>query len=415
MDDPTQLRQQPAAAIPPGEVDRLESNLRQNPADIRAIQAFAIACDRLGDVDREASVLDSLVPAAPQQPVLLAYCAQALMQCGRYAESLARFEQALAITPNDPQIKAGYSMAVLRQGDLLRGFELYETREVLPGLREVVRQVPFPRYTKGNLHGRSILVLAEQGLGDTIMFARYLPMLARRGGTIHVAAQPTMIDLLRLIPGVSRVHRFDAQIPMCNYFTLMGSLPRLFDTTLSSIPAAVPYLRIPPARAEPFRQRVADDGASRRIGLVWSGSPTHQHDHFRSLHLSQLAPLADLNGAFFYSLQKGPRQSEALAPPAGMKLIDWAPHLNDMTDLGAAMQVMDLILTVDTAPAHLAGALARPVWTLVQHVPDWRWLLNRDDSPWYPTMRLFRESKRNDWPAVIHRVKEALQALPPRA
>jgi hypothetical protein len=404
--DPVALRNQSAATISPQAVDAAERALRTNPGDIRTIQIFAITCDRLGEVEREARVLDELC-ATTRHPVLLAYTAQALMQVGRYAESIARFEQALAINPNDPQIKTGYSMGVLRQGDLLRGFQLYENREVLPGLREVAAQIPFPRYTRGNLHGRSILVLAEQGLGDTIMFARYLPMLARRGGTVIVVAQPSMVDLLRSIPGVSRVVRFDGQIPVCNFFTLMGSLPRLFDTTLASIPADVPYLRIPPARVEAFEQRILADG-TKRVGLVWSGSPTHQHDHFRSLHLSDLAPLADVDGITFYSLQKGPREAEATYPPAGMKLIPWSAHLNDMTDLGAAMKTMDLVLTVDTAPAHLAGALGLPVWTLVQHVPDWRWLLGREDSPWYPTMRLFRESQLRDWPAVIQRVRTAL-------
>jgi ADP-heptose:LPS heptosyltransferase len=185
------------------------------------------------------------------------------------------------------------------------------------------------------------------------------------------------------------------------------SLPRLFETELVSVPQAVPYLHADPEQTGLWRQRLEGDGY--KVGLVWAGYPGHRQDRLRSMSLTALAPLAKMQGVSFYSLQKGPAAAEAATPPAGMRLIDLAPELDDFATTAAVIANLDLVITVDTAVAHLAGAMGKPVWTLIYSPPDWRWLLDRDDSPWYPTMRLFRQGVTGEWGAVIEQVVAELQ------
>jgi hypothetical protein len=183
----------------------------------------------------------------------------------------------------------------------------------------------------------------------------------------------------------------------------------VFNATAETIPSHVPYLKPDPALAQQWKQRF-DAGDSRlHVGLAWAGRPQHINERNRSMNLAQFAPLSSIESVAFYSLQKGPASAQATAPPAGMRLIDWTADLTDFADTAALIQHLDLILTVDTAVAHLAGAMAKPVWLLLPWIPDWRWMLERSDSPWYPTMRLFRQSKLGDWPQVLQRVAGFLQ------
>jgi len=287
----------------------------------------------------------------------------------------------------------------------------------MPEVAQFSRQVNRPRYTGGNLNGKTILLLGEQGIGDTIMFARYASLLAKRGGKVNFAVHAQIADLVRTVAGVQRVTRFGEQGPAFHTYARLLSLPRVFGTTLWDVPHEVPYMKAPWGRVEQWRQRLANDGAGKKIGLVWAGSAKHTNDAMRSMHLSDLAPLASAangssaSGAKFYALQKGDREDEASTPPENFPITNLAPEIKDLTDLAALLQVLDLLITVDTAPAHLAGALGRPVWVMLPFASDWRWMLKRPDSPWYPTMRLVRQTRLHDWTDAVAQVREMLDRL----
>lgn len=393
----------------------LEQAMRRHPRDAQIMGDFCITCATTGEVEYETQVLSELEPIVPDNAVLLAYLGQALAEVGQYQASLRAYERSLAISPDVPTIRVAYGIALLRLGDFLRGWEFYDAREGMNELSKFTAPVVTPRYTGGNLHGRTLLLLSEQGLGDTLMFARYAPLLAKRGAKVIIVAHQEIAELLRTVPGVWQVIPFGTSLPSFHTHARLLGLPKIFSTTLWTIPQQTPYLRAPQARVERWRARLANDGHGsnvRRVGLVWAGNSAHTRDVHRSMHLSDLAPLADVPNTVFYSLQKGSRQDEVNAPPPGMRLTDLTPEIKDFSDLAAAVQALDLLITVDTGPAHLAGALGKPVWTLIAFSPDWRWLLDRNDSPWYPTMRLFRQPKIKDWKSVVAEVRNALLTPP---
>ncbi|MGH9720879.1 MAG: glycosyltransferase family 9 protein, partial [Bryobacteraceae bacterium] len=248
-----------------------------------------------------------------------------------------------------------------------------------------------------------ILVHAEQGLGDTIHFARLIGQVAARGGRVVFEVQPELLRLMRGLEGVAELVERGAELPRFDCHSPLLSLPRSLGLRVNTIPAQAPYLAAEPALAE--RWRTLRRAGCRHIGLVWAGNASHANDANRSIALAKLAPLAGIQNVEWFSLQKGSAARQA--PPAGLNLRDLAPELHDFAGTAAAIVNFDLVITVDTAVAHLAGALGVPVWVLLPHSPDWRWLLDRDDSPWYP-MRLFRQSAPGDWDGVFARVVENL-------
>jgi hypothetical protein len=255
------------------------------------------------------------------------------------------------------------------------------------------------------LNGKRILLHVEQGLGDAIQFVRYVPLVRSRGGRVLVRCWPTLKRLFTGQLGIEQVvdpteplGGFDVHLPLVSVARVMG-------TTLETIPADVPYLTPEPGLVEKWRKRLEPDGPRRfNVGLVWAGNPKHARDRSRSIPLAMLAPLAQVPGMRFYSLQKGEAAAQARRPPADMELIDVGDELNDLADTAALLQNLDLLISVDTAVVHLAGALARPGCALVTYMPDWRWLLGRNDSPWYPTLRLFRQPRPADWATPIAQV-----------
>ena len=326
------------------------------------------------------------------------------MEQNRLDEAEEAFSHALAADPRDPDLHWDHALSLLRAGRLREGWEEFEWRWSAPGFGSSPRHTNIPLWDGSALDGRRLLVHAEQGLGDTIQFCRYLPMLRRPGAEIVFECPPPLSRLMQSLDGVGAiVHRdqsagaVDVQVPLL-------SLPRLFGTTTRSIPAAVPYL----AAAEPDRERWARElesiGGRRRVGFVWAGSATHRNDAQRSMpvhHVERLLSDVDLRG---FSLQV-----EGSEVPSEM--VDLGGRLSDFAETAAVVANLDLVVTVDTAVAHLAGALGRPVWVVLPFAPDWRWMLEREDSPWYPTMRLFRQANRGDWDDVLTRLREAFAAL----
>jgi hypothetical protein len=380
-------------------LDALERAATVNPGQSPELQQFAAACMARGQVQRAERVLREMLSRQPSHPMILAHYAQALGDIGRFDEAIDHFEKALKLRPEHAEIRVAYGMELLRKGELARGWDFYDRRQQLqfdPGA-----EANIPPYTGGNLHGRTIMLLGEQGIGDTIMFARYAPWLAKRGANVVLVAHAAAASLLRTLPGNPQIYSSGAAMPPVHCHAKLMSLPRIFGTTLLNIPADIPYLRASPMELSAE--------STIRVGLVFAGNPTHSRDALRSMDLSDFSPLAEIPNVTFYSLQRGQRQEQAAEPPNGMRLIDLASRITGMTELAGAIAAMDLIISVDTAPAHLAGALGKKVWTLLPYSPDWRWLRAGESSPWYPTMRLFRQPALNDWPGAMMNVKAALR------
>jgi hypothetical protein len=263
------------------------------------------------------------------------------------------------------------------------------------------------------LAGRRILIYAEQGVGDTIHFLRYLPMVAERGGRIILECQRSLVRLLADFASVDRViakgeeaGEFDLHCPLL-------SLPLRFGTTLETIPKQVPYLAVGSAYSAPWQRRLGGLKRGLKVGLNWAGNPTVGNDRRRMASLAQFATLSAIAGVTFFSLRKDAVNSLSTppTPPAGMDFVDWTAELDDFADTAGLIANLDLVISTDTAVAHLAGAMGKPMWLLLSTSSDWRWFTDGQYSPWYPTMRLFRQDRWGDWVGPIDRVAEALRAL----
>jgi hypothetical protein len=264
------------------------------------------------------------------------------------------------------------------------------------------------------LAGKTILLHAEQGLGDVLQFCRYAPLVAAQADVVLQVPGP-LVRLLTSLPGRGRIVAEDEPLPEFDLHCPLLSLPFAFKTTLETIPRAIPYLAAAPAAVAAWRDRLVVLSGL-RVGICWAGNPVVQSiDGRRSVGLARLAPLGDIAGAHFVSLQKGVAGADAVRPPNGMTIHDWTDELQDFADTAALIEALDLVITVDTAVAHLAGALGKPVWILSRFDACWRWLDGRDDSPWYPTARLFRQTAAGDWDDVVARVGGALREYVERA
>jgi tetratricopeptide (TPR) repeat protein len=323
----------------------------------------------------------------------------------KFDEAIASFDAALKLKPDHAEAHFSKALVLLLKGELAQGWEEYEWR----WRREpAARQFPVAEWDGLPLPDGDLLLYAEQGFGDTLQFIRYAPLAARRCRRVIVECQAGLKSLVAAMPGVAQVvvpgeplPRFAARLPLL-------SLPRVFKTTLETIPAEVPYLRADPEELRAWRARLAADGEALKVGLCWAGRPEQWDNTSRSAALDLLAPLGELRGVVFYSLQKGPAAAEAAHPPAGMSLKDVSGELRDFSDTAALISSLDLVITVDTSVAHLAGALGAPAWVMLSRLPDWRWLLEGERCPWYPSMRLFRQETFGDWRPVAERLARAL-------
>jgi Tfp pilus assembly protein PilF len=327
-------------------------------------------------------------------------------QC-RWDQAIACFRAAIAINPSIGSAHHNLANVLLRLGDFSEGWMQYEWRWGCPGC-PVRREFVQPACTGSPDAGQAILLTCEQGLGDTIQFIRYVPMVAERCRRVVVECPAELLSLLRGAPGIAETVQQGNPLPAFDAHCSLASLPGIFGTTLRSIPATVPYLAPDPTRVAAWSARLGADPRL-KVGLAWAGRAEHWNDRNRSVALAVLAPLASVPGILFLSLQKGPASQQAAAPPPGMELVDHTADLHDFADTAALVANLDLVISVDTAIVHLAGALAKPVWTLLPFCPDWRWLLDRSDSPWYPTMRLFRQSAAGDWASVMNLVAGELR------
>jgi tetratricopeptide (TPR) repeat protein len=328
----------------------------------------------------------------------------ALRQCRQVEASIAAYEQAIALNPNFVEAHWNKSLSQLLLGDLQAGFVGYDWRLQWDPF---LTQLPLaqPQWQGESLRGQTILLQAEQGLGDTLQFIRYVPLVAQYGGRVIVQCQPSLVALLATVTGVHQILPTGVPLPGFDVQASLMSLPGLLGTTLANIPNQVPYLKLPQASVS-----VATPPGTRiKIGIVWTGNPENPYNPYRSCPLSYFLRGLALPGVVLYSLQhEVPIADRDLFNQSTLQ--DVGSHLLDFIDTAAAVAQMDLIISIDTAVAHLAGALGKPVWLVLPYVPDWRWMLDRTDSPWYPTLRLFRQPAWGDWSSVFEQVSQALHA-----
>lgn len=344
--------------------------------------------------------------------------ATVLAELGRYEEAIADYEVCFARDPRRTEALFHSAMAYLALGDYERGWERYETRLSLRGRRRVAPEVAFAQPAwRGEtpLEGKTILLHSEQGLGDTLQFCRYANLAKAKGASVILQVEAPLVRLLSTLEGAERVVAKGDDLPDFDLHASIMSLPRCFRTTLDTVPSGVPYLRAEPDKVAAWA-RWLGDGRRPRVGLAWSGAaPAHQPELIRrNIPLQMLAPLARV-GVDFVSLQKGEAEGELAALAAagwdGPDLLDPAADLHDFSDTAALIENLDLVITVDTAVAHLAGALGKPVWILNRFDNCWRWMRGRSDNPWHPTARLFRQPTFGDWAPVVQEVAEALCAF----
>lgn len=337
---------------------------------------------------------------------VLVNLANAQYKLGKYDQAVANYRQALSLNAQSPDIRRNLGMILMLQGQMKEGSAYYEDRLLTEELGD--RHFDVPRWRGEPLNGRTLFLHVEQGIGDTLNFCRYIPLIKARGpGRIILEAQPALVPLLQGLEGCDGVVAKDDPLPPIDLYCPLLSLMHVMGTTVATVPDKTPYLTADPGRVAAMAPRLPDHGRL-KVGLVWGGSPLHMNDHHRSLPLDALTPLLDVPGVDFYSLQVGPPREQIAGSAFAGRITDLGSGFNDFADTAAAVTLLDLVISVDTSVVHLAGALNRPCWVLLPFCPDWRWLLEREDTPWYPSVRLFRQSSNAEWPEVIERVAGAL-------
>jgi Flp pilus assembly protein TadD len=332
-----------------------------------------------------------------------------LAHSGKIAEGMARYDEALRLRPDYPEAHLNRSLALLSTGDFARGWAEYEWRWKMPTIKPP--KFKQPRWDGSPLAGRTVLLHAEQGLGDTIQFIRYASLLQALGGRVVLDCPVPLVELAASCPGVSQVVARGSALPPFDVWATLLSIPGLLHTTLETIPAAIPYVKADPERVRYWQQELASVPGL-RVGISWQGSKQHRGDRVRSVPLTRFASLAKTGSVRLLSLQKGLGTEQlAEAAAAGWEVLDYGSRTEaSFADTAALMLNLDLIVTVDSAVAHVAGALGLPVWVATPYAADWRWLRHREDTPWYPTLRLFRQPVPGDWDIVFQRLSGALTA-----
>lgn len=325
-------------------------------------------------------------------------------------ECIACARAALALDPSLPGAHFGLAEALLLRGELAEGWREYEWRFQIPGAAQPLPATDRPQWDGTPLGDRALLLVADQGFGDVIQFSRYIPWVAARCPNLVIACSPEVHDLVGQVAGGAALFTRWNDCPEYAAWCVLSGLPRLHGTVLETIPASPAYLRADPARVAFWGERVRGmvPRGHHAIGLAWAGRPTHSNDRNRSARLRQLRPLFDCPDVTLFALQKGPALAEVSGYYGRAPLINLGAEIGDFADTAAIMQALDLIVTVDTSVGHLAAALGRPTWIMLAFAPDWRWLLGRDDSPWYPTVRLFRQRRPEDWDGVAGAVAEGI-------
>jgi FkbM family methyltransferase len=393
-------------------ISSLLEAIRLKPDLAQAHNNLGIAYWQLGRFEEAVASYRRAAELAPDMAEAQSNLATVLRDLGEIEEAKSCYDRALAIKPGYSEARWNRSLLSLLQGDFQRGWSEYECRWTLKTFQR--RNCPQPIWDGSPLEGKTILLAAEQGLGDTIQFLRYAPLLQRRGARVVAEVHRPLRRLARTCPGVDKVVVLGESPPHFDTYVPLMSLPRVFNTDLQTIPADVPYLSADAALIEQWRKEVAALPGF-KVGIAWRGSPQNAMDRSRSIPLAVFESIARLPGITLVSLQKGVGAEQIAEVADRFSVIDFGSRLDETSgpfmDTAALMKTLDLVITCDSALAHLAGALGVRVWIALMRTPDWRWLLDRDDSPWYPTARLFRQPTLGDWPGTFERLASTLSEL----
>lgn len=327
-----------------------------------------------------------------------------LRDLGQTDAALSCLDKALALDDTHVDCRWDRALTLLEMGRLKEGFDAYESRWQLD--RSPAREFDQPRWDGAELGGKTVLVHHEQGFGDMIQFARYLKMIKARGGNVVVEVQPELARLMGTVEGVDKVINRGQTLPKFDFYIPMMSLPTVFDTDADSVPADVPYVSAVDAGAVQLPPVM---GKIKRVGIAWAGRATHRNDKNRSAGFRHFIEILGLPGISVFSLQKGPAAADTAEFGCEALVSDLGGRVRDFADSAAVLNQLDLVITVDTALAHLAGAMNVPVWVAVPFAPDWRWMRGTDTSPWYPSMRLFRQKRPGNWDGVFSDIRRALR------
>ncbi|SCK24691.1 glycosyl transferase family 8 [Vogesella sp. LIG4] len=368
--------------------------------DVAAIERQARALISAGSLEAAEALVRPYLASGSGPIMLWRLLVDAIRPQGKVGETQAIQEMLVAAAPGNYAMRFDLSETLLLQGQFDRGWREYHYRYSLPHTSGIERKVQRPRWDGRPIPGKTLLIHDEQGYGDTFQFLRMVAWARERSrARVILEINPESLSLAQRCAGFDELIVRGSLPPAFDVHCEMMSLPMAMGLKMEDLPGAVPYLSADPQRLAMWQQRLA---ALPRplVALVWAGRPTHFNDANRSLNLAQLASLAS-PGVTFVSIQKGPAAAQAQNPPAGMSLLSLSDEIRDFEDTAAILGIADLLVSVDSSPVHLAGALGRPAWVMLPFVPDWRWLLGRDDTPWYPSVRLFRQQSRGDWDGVM--------------
>lgn len=366
------------------------------------------ALREIGEIEASVETHRKAVSLAPKSPDAVYNLGLALRDMARNEDAIACFDIMLAAKPDNTDCLWDRALSQLLLGDLKGGFAQYEWRWHLS--YNPPRGFPQRLWNGTDFSGQTLLLHHEQGFGDSLQFIRFAPQVKAKGGTVIVECQPELARLFETVDGIDTVIPAGRPLPPFDVYAPLLSLGSILGVELSNIPAKVPYLAAPKGAGKDVAGQVAHMTARAfTIGIVWAGKPTHRNDHNRSCPFKHFLGLTELAGTRFVSLQKGERVSEMATTACPALVADAGSRLDDFADTAAVIEKLDLVITVDTAIAHLAGALGKPAWVLLPFAPDWRWMMDRTDSPWYPTLTLFRQSAPGNWDGVFAKVKTALE------
>jgi len=385
---------------------------KYEPSKANALCDLGITLFRAGDMHEAEGCFRKSLGIDPNNFVAYYYLGDVLMEQLRLNEALKSYDRAIGLNPNFAEARFNRALLLLLRGNFGEGFKEYEWR--LARRNNPRRIFDVPKWKGEKLKNKKIFVYAEQGFGDVIQFIRYLHLLKARDGYVMFECQRGLIPLFENFAGADEIieqGRNRNTISNCDFYVPLMSLPGIFKTDLSTIPAKVPYIDVSERAIKQWQDKMGRNGFF-KVGIVWSGNPSHIHDRTRSCFLDDFSPLFEIPGVSFYSLQKGMAARQLSKRDKRIKNI--AKNFRNFADTAAAVQNLDLIISVDTSVAHLAGALGKPAWTVLSYRCDPRWLLKRMDSPWYPTMRLFRQKKYMVWSDVFSKLRDELQLIVPR-
>lgn len=379
---------------------------RLRPGDADGLNNLGNALHALGRYLEALERYEHALRVRPDSIEALNNRGNVLQALRRPGEALASYARALALAPEDAEAHWNQALARLSVGDYERGWEQYEWRWRNPALGMPARDPQRPPWLGTEaVAGKAVLLHAEQGYGDAIQFVRYAPLVAARGARVVLACAEPLRALFETVRGVESVFVPEQSVPACDFHVPLMSLPLAFRTRLDNLPSRVPYLQAPEKKKAAWQKRLLKPGPGLKVGLAWSGNPRFGAARLKACPVERLEPLLCVPGCVFVSLQTGAAAADAAClARGGGPVIEAGPELAGFDDTAALLAGLDLVISIDTAVAHLAGALAKPVWIMLPYAADWRWLIGREDSPWYPTARLYRQPQPGDWASVVERM-----------